>query len=760
MRQRQQRGTTSERIACGSLEGLAVRSSAVRSVVGAIVCVSALCLSGMATTLQAAGPRVLPEGKTPADARLLAPKDLDGYFPFQPSANPEAWKKRAEEVRRQLFVALGLWPMPKPTPLNPVIHGKVERDGYTVERVYFESFPGFFVTGSLYRPVGKTGKLPGVLCPHGHWPDGRFYDTGKAAVLQDIVNGAERFEEGGRSPLQARCMQLARMGCVVFHYDMIGYADSIQLSFDLGHRFAKQRPEMSTPENWGLYSPQAEANLQSIMGLQTYNSIRSLDFITGLPDVDASRIGVTGASGGGTQTMILGALDPRPAVAYPAVMVSTSMQGGCTCENCSLLRIDTGNVEFAALFAPKPQGMSSANDWTKEMETKGFPELKKHYQMLGAPENVFLKATTHFGHNYNYVNRAAMYSWFNKHLKLGHPEPVVEGDYKRLSREEMTVWDAQHPAPPSGPDFERKLLRYWTEDANKQLAELAPKDAKSLTKYREVVGGAVAAIIGRELPPAADVEYDQTQKKERDGYIYMAGLLHNKSKKEELPIAFLHPKQWNGRVVVWLSGEGKASLFQEGDEPRADVKALVAGGTSVVGVDLLYQGEFLADGKPLEKTPRVKNTREFAGYTFGFNHTVFARRVHDVLSVLAFVQGYKDKPQRIDLVGLEGTGAVAAAARAQAREVVNTLVVDTQGFRFGKVTDLHDVNFLPGGAKYGDVPALLALSSPGKIVIAGEGAALPDIVKTAYDAVGSKDAAVLAGTGAEVRAAAISALRK
>lgn len=699
-----------------------------------------LLLTLVAAPAHAAGPRVLPAGQLPPDRRLQPLKDLDGYFPFAPPASPAEWEKRAAQVRRQLLVANGIWPMPATTPLNPVIHGKVEREGYTVERAYFESFPGFYVTGSLYRPVGKSGKLPAVLCPHGHWPNGRFTDAGPAAVLQDIVNGAERFEEGGRSPLQARCMQLARMGCVVFHYDMLGYADSVQISFDLAHRFAKQRPEMNTLENWGLYSTQAEGHLQSIVGLQTYNSIRALDFITSLPDVDASRVGVTGASGGGTQTMLLGALDTRPVVAFPAVMVSTSMQGGCTCENCSLLRVDTGNIEFASLFAPRLQGMSAANDWTKEMETKGFPEIKKLYGLLGAGDKVSLKATIHFGHNYNYVNRAAMYSVFNKGLKLGLPEPIVEGDYKRLSQAEMTVWDEKHPRPEGGPDFERKLLRHWTDDAQKQLAAIVPKDQAGLAKYREVVGGAFEAILGRSLPAAADLEYEQTVKTDKGNLILMAGLVRNKPRGEAVPMAFLYPKQWNGQVVVWLDGNGKDGLFDAQGEPRSELQPLLAAGTSVVGVDLLYQGEYLADGKPLERTGRVKNTREFAGYTFGYNHTVFASRVHDVLTALAFVKNHEKAPQRIDVVALGETGPIGAAARAIAGSVVTSAVIDSSGFRFGQLTDFHHPQFLPGGAKYHDVPGLLALAAPGKTLVAGEKDGLPALTKTVYAATGATDA--------------------
>ena len=124
--------------------------------------------------------------------------------------------------------------------------------------------------------------------------------------------------------------------------------------------------------------------------------------------MDAARIGVTGASGGGTQTFILGAIDERPAVLFPAVMVSTAMQGGCTCENADYLRIGTGNVEIAALGAPRPLGMTTADDWTKAMPQTGFPALQRLYAMLDVPDRVALFPFPQFPHNFNYPSRAAM----------------------------------------------------------------------------------------------------------------------------------------------------------------------------------------------------------------------------------------------------------------------------------------------------------------------------------------------------------------
>src|SRR5829696_1889896 len=364
------------------------------------------------------------------DSRLGPPKDLNGYFPFTPPASKESWNDRAAKVRTQVLVATGLWPLPEKTPLNAVIHGKIERDGYTVEKVFFASMPGHYVTGNLYRPTSKAeGKRAAVLNPHGHWNNGRFLEVPEAQAKKEVSSGAEKTMESARYPLQAKCAQLARLGYVTFLYDMVGYADSTAI-----------------PHRTGFTDAEAELRLQSFMGLQTWNSVRALDFLSSLPDVDPAKIGVTGASGGGTQTFMLCAVDERPAAAFPAVMVSTAMQGGCVCENCSYLRVGTGNIELAGLFAPKPLAMSAANDWTVEIEKKGLPELKELYRTLGVEDKVTARCWPQFGHNYNQVSREMMYGWFNKHL-LGRSEEVQEQPFKPIPPKELSVYDAGHPRP-------------------------------------------------------------------------------------------------------------------------------------------------------------------------------------------------------------------------------------------------------------------------------------------------------------------------
>jgi hypothetical protein len=285
------------------------------------------------------------------------------------------------------------------------------------------------------------------------------------------------------------------------------------------------------------------------MGLQTLNAIRSLDFLLSLPEVDPSRIAATGSSGGGTQTMILAAVDDRVQLSFPVVMVSTSMQGGCTCENASLLRIGTGNVEFAALFAPKPQGMNTANDWTKELATNGFPDLQRTYGLFGAKDDVMLHRGEHFPHNYNAVTRSAFYTFLNRRFRLGFPEPVIERDYEPLSRDQLSVWDATHPAPPADdPEFERSLLAWLADDAARQIRGRAATPEG----LRDVVGPAVTTLIGRSYEQVGEVEWLLDRKDERPDHIRMTGVLRNTTHGEEVQVSWLYPRTWSGRVVVWL----------------------------------------------------------------------------------------------------------------------------------------------------------------------------------------------------------------
>ncbi|WP_158545316.1 acetylxylan esterase [Bremerella cremea] len=695
-----------------------------------------LLVPGIAAAQEAV--RILPPGQLPQDDRLAPPKDLNGYFPFHPPQSKETWQARAEDVRTQLKVALGLWPMPPQTPLNLKKTSEYKFDDYQVTGVRFESMPGFFVTGSLYEPVGKSGPFPGVLCPHGHWDNGRFYVAGDAEVKKQIESGAESIEETARNPIQARCVQLARMGCVVLQIDMLGYADSQQLSIELVHRFGKQRPGMNTNQRWGFFSPQAESHLESVMGLQIWNCIRSLDLLESLANVDKSRLAVTGASGGATQTMIVGAIDPRIAAVFPAVMVSTAMQGGCTCENCTLLRVGTGNVEFAALFAPKPQGLTSADDWTKEFETKGFPDLKQLYALMGAEDKVHLTARTEFGHNYNAISRRAMYELFNQVFGLN--ASVEERPYQRLTEKELTVWSDQD-RPTYTEEFERKLLAEWTAISNQQIEPYLLGDETDFQKYQAIVEPALAVMVETKTPKMDDLDFDVKVKEQREDYLFIGGLLHNAQNGSQLPALFLYPKDnWGGHTVLWLSKEGKQGLFAENGRLKAEVAKLVSAGVSVAGIDLIYQGEFLAEGLAFNQTPKVENPREAAAYTLGYNRAVAAERVSDILTMATFMRNHERTPKSIGLVAFDSAMAgIASVAMATRSKAFDFAALHTGGFRFGEVDSIRSPNLLPGGAKYGDVPAFLALAAPMPLRVIGENSQSLQSTLNAYRLLNQKD---------------------
>ena len=357
-------------------------------------------------------------------------RTLDDNFPPPPQRTLEEWKVRAAYLREHILATAGLLPQPEKATLNPVIFGEVKRQDYIVSKVYFESLPGFLVTGNLYRPTGD-GPFPAILSPHGHWTYGRLENSEHASI-------------------PGRAINLARQGFVVFTYDMIGYNDSRQLP----HTFGGDREKL-----WGL----------SLAGLQLWNSIRSLDFLQSLSYVKRDAIGVTGASGGGTQTFLLAAVDDRVAVAAPVNMISLHMQGGCLCENQPGLRLDTTNVEIASIIAPRPLLMVSATgDWTKNTLELEYPAVKRTYLLFDAPDRVH-GVRFDAPHNYNKDSREAVYAWMARWLQ-GAP-PDVRRPERNFTPEPLADALVFHNrALPPGAVTPEELTANWIAAAKAQLS--------------------------------------------------------------------------------------------------------------------------------------------------------------------------------------------------------------------------------------------------------------------------------------------------
>jgi hypothetical protein len=655
-----------------------------------------------------------PDQKCP-DSRLGKMKLLrKDYFPFTPPTTKDGWNERSQRVRERMLVATGLWPMPEKTAFHPVIHGKIERDGYTIEKVFFASLPGHYVSGNLYRPTSKVeGKRPAVLSPYGHWADGRFYTAKDADVKKQLAMKAEQTEEGARYPLQARCAQLARMGFVVFHYDMVGKADS-----------------QAIKHAEGFTDAEAELRSQNFMGLQTWNSIRALDFLCSLDDVDSKRVAVTGASGGGTQTFMLCGIDDRPVAAFPAVMVSTAMQGGCVCENCSYLRVDAGNVEFAALLAPKPLGMSGANDWTVAIETKGLPELKQLFKLYGAEELVAAKCWPEFPHNFNQVAREFMYNWFNQHV-LKQTGVVKELPFTPALPKELSVYNDAHPRPKDELDA-AGLRKVMTEMADKQMKALEPKDEKSLAEFRRIVGAALRVMVNDSLPKSDDIELKQGIKAIDlgNGTKVYQGVMSRKGANEAIPGVAVVGPGFDGTVVLWVHPAGKASLFAKG-ELIPEAKAILDKKAGIMAYDLFHTGELVGGDFPVDKT--------FAGYTYGYNRPLLAQRVHDLLTAIRFTRSHPDC-KSVRLVGWGTAGPWVALARALAGDAVARTAIDMNQFRFENVKTTDDEMMLPGAVKFGGLPACLALCAPNEVLAHNHaGTASGHLSKGAYQATGASD---------------------
>ncbi len=554
----------------------------------------------------------------------------------------DQWQARRDELKERILVSAGLWPLPLKGELNAKIFDKITYDDFTVEKVVFESYPGFYVTGNLYRPLGKAGPVPGILNPHGHWHRGR---------LEMIPDGtAEQTVE-----LPTRCANFAMMGMVAFSYDMVGYLDSRQI----GHAYEGEEKQI-----WG----------SSLLGLQLWNSIRSLDFMLSLPEIDPQNIGCTGASGGGTQTFLLGAVDDRVKASVPVNMIAADFQGGCRCENAPNLRIDANNVEFAALFAPRPMLVTGCTgDWTKQVPNREYPALRAIYELYGAADNVdyFYDDA---GHNYNGNTRAAAYRWLGRHLQ-GRDEAWQERQVRFGDLERFRIYAESFPA--EGISSKEELFVLQKSGKMEMLQQLwdsnRPEDDRLLATAMKHVfcvpepSGAYQVQL---------LEDDRTDPAVDDGLIANLDIRRMVVEGEGVGLTLLLANRRgvrrNGKTWFVVHPGGYQGLLRDA-QWREELEQRLDEGCAIASANIHLTGGF-----------GVARDCLCVDSLTTYNLTDTTLRVHDIVTVFRYLQA--DRGDELNVMGIGDAGVWTLAALPYLYGV-HTAVIDVNGFRMDDEDD-------------------------------------------------------------------------
>ena len=560
-------------------------------------------------------------------------------------ASLEDWLGRATELRTHILVSTGIWPLPEKTPLKPTLSEPLKRQNYSIQNIALETFPGLFLTGNLYRPLDGSGPFPALLSPHGHWKKGRLEDNSTSSV-------------------PGRAINFALQGYVVFTYSMIGYNETANQPgwLEFAHarepdtfdrtRALSRSSQQQTFELWG-FSP---------LGLQLWNSLRALDFLASLPEVDKERIGMTGASGGGTQTFLLTAIDPRIRVAAPVNMISAHFQGGCVCENAALLRLDTNNIDIGALAAPRPLLMvSTSGDWTKNTPEVEFPAVQAIYRLFKAEGRV---ANIHlnYEHNYNRESREAVYGFFSRWL-LNSDRAAPE---KPFHVEEESVLSARLPLPSRSP---QDIFQSFVRQAQAQIETHKPANWSRIHEYRKVFGAAMRRVLEQGVG-SPDVDWE----------VFKPAL-----RTESSPaVLIVHPRG---------AAAGEAREIAETYRQRGRLA-------------------FVLHPYAQADTFEIPENVEF--WT-GYNPTVSSRRINDIRTAARRILARPDV-SGLDLVGLDQAGPWALLARSLLPKVDHT-VADFNELGFESDAQLAEHLFIPLLRRAGDFRTAAAMMVPAPVTL-------------------------------------------
>jgi len=390
----------------------------------------------------------------------------------------EAWERQREMIRARLLRAWGDFP-DQASPLEPRHLGELRFDGFRVEKLTFQTLPGIRMTTNAYVP-DQPGQLPAVLCVHGHWPDAK----------QD-------------PHVQARCIGLARLGFFVLAVDAFGAGER-----GVGKALGEYHGEMTAATLLPVGRP--------LSGIQVYENLRAVDYLLTRPEVDPERLGITGASGGGNQTMYAGAWDTRLKAVVPVCSVGNyqAYLGAA----CCLCEVVPGALQFTeewgVLSQTAPRALMvmnatrDAGQFSVEAARHSLEYVTPVYALYGRPGNLRL-VTFEAGHGYDQSMREAMYGWMTLHLKgEGDGSPIPESPMETVDPKVLRCFSDK-----TRPDAWMTLPRFAAREGRALLARIeAPNDAAAWQQTaremqtrldRDVLGGTTASTITRQTPAAS-----------------------------------------------------------------------------------------------------------------------------------------------------------------------------------------------------------------------------------------------------------------
>jgi hypothetical protein len=574
-------------------------------------------------------PPILPQSSLFTDQRLLRVRHNEYAWHALPPASIEEWEKRKAFAIEQVKLAAGLIPELPATELQPEIWGHTPYEGTIIAKVRMETMPGLKLTGNLFLPGRLQSKAPAILCPHGHWQTGRIHHAELGSVIM-------------------RCLMLARLGFIVFSYDMIGYNDNNELI----HRWSK---DLANPA--ALYGVSA-------FGLQTWNSLRAVDFLCSLPEVDAGRLGCTGASGGASQTWTLALLDERVKVVAPVCMLSAHFQGGCQCEEGPLMRLNgVTSFDIVSALAPRPVLLPSVTrDWTNLLPRYEFPALQKVYRLFDA-ENRLCNFHCDAEHNYNQSTRERVYPWFthwllNQALRERISEDAIEPPPNELllhsaspqeatlpvCRQSLQKLQAHHCANALHSKNTEQTFVDWQKERRLQMSKIINNDLD------------LADVAVRVTRPSWDLRNARAN----------GCLLSRREIGDMISAVWVNHPEANPKLPTFLLlADQHKNVFFPGGNLAAVLDTISSRKGNALIIELLGTGESAA---MLEKSPRDENNPTF----HAFNASLFSFRVQDVLTSIAMLQ--ENGMENLILVAAGEASRVALCALTLAPQKVSAML--------------------------------------------------------------------------------------